>query len=112
MRISPAPARRVTTNIAWTCTTDRGSRGFRRGAAGVGLAGAARPLVACRPDRLQLVVGPQPSHRRAYLVGLRDPYTADLPLAVGLRRQLDGALVELRPRPPRSRRVSPRALDG
>ncbi len=43
-------------------------------------------------DRVQLVVGEEPPYRLAHLVGDRDPDAADLPPAVGLRRQLDRAL--------------------
>ena len=43
-------------------------------------------------DRVQLVVGPQPPHRLAHLVGLRDPDPAALPPAVGRCRKLDRAL--------------------
>ena len=67
----------------------------------LGPAGPAGPLAARRADRVQLVVGPQPPHRLAHLVGLRDPDPADLPPAVGLRRKLDRALRQLRARPAR-----------
>src|SRR5689334_5208101 len=87
-----ARARRATTNIA-----DRRSTDYRRGreAAGLGPARPAGPLAARGANRLQLVVGPQSSHRLAHLVGLRDHDAADLPSVVGLRRKLDRAMGEL-----------------
>src|SRR5689334_23866382 len=86
-------ARRATTSTAWTCTTERAGR---REGARVGPACTAGPLAARVPDRLQLVVGPQPPYGLAHLVGLRDPDPAHLQTALGLLRQLDCPLRELR----------------
>src|SRR5690348_14267938 len=94
MRTSPARARPATTSIARKCTTEKLGR---RDAASLGPADPAGPLGIGRADRVQLVVGAQPSHRLAHMVGVRDPDLAYLPLAVGLRRQLYRAVHELCP---------------
>ena len=63
---SARPARPATTNIVRRCTTERASaRSSRSGTCRSGC-----PLAARRPDRVQLVVGPEPPHRLAHLVGL------------------------------------------
>src|SRR6476469_10994782 len=80
-------------------------------AVGLGPARPAVPLAARRADPLQLVVGEEPSHRPAHLVGVRDYHAADFPPAVGVRRKLHGALLELRPRTARARRLLARPLD-
>src|SRR6476469_9323791 len=99
MRTSAAPARPATTSIGRRCTTEP------RDPAGLGPANPAGSLAARRSDRLQLVVGAQPPHRLAHLVGVRDPDLADLPLALGLGRQLDGAFRKLRAGSSRDRRL-------
>src|SRR6185369_5804698 len=96
------PARRATTNTGRRCTTE---------AAGLGPTDARRPLAACRADHFQLVVGPPPPYRLAHLVGHRDPDAAALSAHVGLRRKLDGALVELHPRPAGGNELSQGEMD-
>ena len=60
------PARRATT----ISRGDASLSGRRIEAAGLGPADPAGPLAAGRPDRVQLVVGREPPHRLAHLVGL------------------------------------------
>src|SRR4051795_8779715 len=105
MRTSVRPARRATTNTGRRCTTECGA------AAGLGPPRPARPLATRRTDRLQLVVGEEPPHRLAHLVGLRDPDAAGLPLAVGPRRKLDGSLLKLRARPESGWRLFARRVE-
>src|SRR6185503_16759017 len=93
---SAAPARRAMIPTAARCATDRAADDQE---ACLGPADAPCPLAAGGTDPVQLVVGGKWEARLAHLVGHRDPDPATVPATVGLCRQFDSAVRELRPGP-------------